>query len=907
MEVVSCLLFVCMVASPVVQSVPGDPSGQIPISLYQQALEVFQRGDYSEAERLLHTGLGAHPQDARALGLLGVVLDAEKKYADAEAVYNQALHLTPSSAPLLNNLGNHYLALGNLARAREQYLRAVAMEPSNPNANLRLAEMSLGAKNGGAALGYLGHLPENVKRQPATQLLRAKALYLAGQRPAAEALITQIETQEGNDPRAAFSVGMTFVEWGRYEQAEEAFGCALKLDPANLGILYNLGLAALHARHFERAREVLGIALQQKPTDVDTLYNLARAYAGEGRDDQAIVLLVQAQRLAPERPDILLLMAQTASALGYYADAATALNEYLKLKPDDDVARRERGAALIHTPKLDQGLEDLRWYVRKHPRDARGLYELGIGETVRERDKALAHFTEAIALDPKLLAARYARAILNFQESRTVESIADLQFIIQRDPKDYRALDALGKDYLTLNKTPEAIAALSQAAALAPSDPKILLHYSQALMRDGRSEESAAIAQKFKTLRPEETRARPYGGLLEFLNLPPQGQRDRYMANLRQRITLNPHDASLQARLGKLLLAEGKTAEAREAFQEVLSLTSDVKTLSDCGKTLLDEEQYDLAREFLDPVVAADPSASNTRLDLAIALFHTAGPSVALTELDKMPLAQRGGDYYLLRAEILDAMGRTEEAATELDRAFGAAPTRPDLYFQTALFQIKHGQYQRALDFLAQGLQVAPDTPEFLVTQAVTYAILEQSDKAEQLLAQVESRWPEWSLPYLFQGIILETHLKWPEGKSQLNTAIALGAQDPAAYYWVALADTSTVPPDMDDAKKAIAKGLELDENNPSIQALAGKIALSEKQYAAAIEHLTAAIRLDPDLAEAHEALGAAYRATGEKDKSIAELKEVMRIKEKNAESVQRPPAPPSITNVLFRVRPPSE
>ena len=94
------------------------------------------------------------------------------------------------------------------------------------------------------------------------------------------------------------------------------------------------------------------------------------------------------------------------------------------------------------------------------------------------------------------------------------------------------ALEALGKDYLTLNKTPEAITALTQAAALAPNDPKILLHYSRALMRGGRSEESAAVAQRFKALRPEETRARPYGGLLEFLSLPLQGQRDGYMANL---------------------------------------------------------------------------------------------------------------------------------------------------------------------------------------------------------------------------------------------------------------------------------------------------------------------------------------------------------------------------------------
>jgi len=895
-----------MLTSPVVPRVQSETTGQFPAALYQQAVDVFQQGNYPEAERLLRSGLLTYPQDGRALGLLGVVLDAQKKYDDAEAAYNQALRFAPRSAPLLNNLGNHFLAVGDFARAREEYLRVVAIEPNSSNANLRLAEMSLAVKDGKAALEYLSHLPESVKKQSATLLLRAKALYLAGQRPAAEALLAQIETQEGLDPRAAFSVGMAFIEWGRYEQAEEAFGRALRLDPTNFGILSNLGLAALHARHFGRAQEVLGAALRQNPTDVDTLYNLARAYSGDGHDDQAIVLLVQARQLAPRRADVLLFLAETASVLGYYADAASTLDDYLKLKPDDDVARRERGAALIHTAQLQQGLEDLRWYAEKHPKDARGLYELGIGETVRERDQALRHFTQAIDLDPTLTAARYARAILNSQENRTADSVADLEFLVRHDPKDYRALDALGKDYLALNKTPQALAALSKAAELAPRDPKILLHYSQALMREGRSEEATAVAQRFKALGPEDLRARPYGGLLEFLALPPQGQTERYLANLRQRITMNPNDAGLRARLGKQLLAEGKTAEARLAFQESLSLGPDVKTLADCGKTLLEADQFDLAQQFLDPVVAANPSTGDARLDLSLVLFHTAGASAALTELDKMPPAQRGGDYYLLRAQIVDAMGRTEEGSADLDRAFGAAPARPDLYFQAALFLIKHGQYQRAMNSLTRGLHVAPGTPEFLVMQAVTYTLLERPDKAEELLTQVESQWPEWNLPYLLLGIIMETHLRWAEGKSQIQTAIALGTQEPTAYYWLALAETSAIPPATDAAKRAIAKALELDRDSPYIQSLAGKIAFSEKQYAPAIEHLTAAIRLDPDLAEAHETLSAAYRATGEKDKSTAELKEVMRIKEKTADTAQVPQAPPSITNMLFRVRPPA-
>jgi tetratricopeptide (TPR) repeat protein len=908
MEMVSSLLIVCLSTSAALQqSVDTNRCDQIPVATYQQALDIFQQGDYAGAEVLLRPALRACPYDSRALGLLGVVLDAQRKFDQAEIVYGQARLLTPHSATLLNNIGNHYLALGDLARAREAYLSVVALEPGNPNADLQLAEMSVRAKEGNAALRYLGHLPEDAQRQPSAQLLRAQALHLTGQQPAAEALLEQTESQAGNDPRTAFSVGMVFVKWERYEAAERAFSSALQFDPTSFEILYNLGLAALHAHHFERAVEVFEIALKQKPDDVDTLYDLARTYAGKGSEDHAIILLVQAQGLAPARADILLFLAQTASSLGYSADAAGTLDRYLKLRPDDDVARRERGFALAHTARLNDALEDLRWYVRKHPKNARGLYELGVTETVRERDKALAHLTEAVALDPDLTAARYARAILNSQEGRTNESIADLKIVIQRDPKDYRALDALGKDYLALDKTPEAVAALDQATTLAPNDPKILLHYSQALTRAGRREEAGAVVERFRDLGPQSQRARPYGGLLDFLSLSPQEQSERYVANVRRRVAMNPNDVKLQVRLGEALLGIDKIAEAREAFRRVLALDPDTQTLLECGRVLLYNEQYDLARECLDRAVSVGATDVNTRLDLAISLFHTVDPSAALAELDKIAIAQRNGDYYLLRAEILDARGAIAEAEDDLNRGLRAAPTRPDLYFQSALFLIKHGQYQKTLDLLTKALQVVPESPELLVIEAITYELLEQRGRSEEVLMRVESQWPEWSLPYLLRGIISETHFKWTEGKSQILSALALGPQDAAAYYWLALADTSVEPADIPGATKAIAKSLELDGNNPYSQSLAGKIALGEKRYPAALDYLTAAVRLDPDLSEAHESMSAAYRAIGEKEKAIAELKEVLRIKQKYGGTIQGSPAPAAITNLLFRVRPPAQ
>jgi len=286
----------------------------------------------------------------------------------------------------------------------------------------------------------------------------------------------------------------------------------LNADPANFDVLYNLGLAAQHAGHLGRAQEVYKVALKQRPNDPDCLFNLAGIYTQTGHPDEAIVPLMQAHKAAPERADILFAMAQTSQELGFYADAATAIDQYLKLKPNDDIARRERGFCLIRSAKLDRGLEDLRWYAQKHPNDARGFYELGIAETVREPDRALQHFDRALVIDPRFNAARYARGVLYYQRGKAEESVADLKLVVTRDPRDFRSLDALGQDYMRLNQYAEAATVLAQAFKLAPRDPKVLTHYSRVLVHLGRKEEAKKLMADFRALGPEEGRRRPYGG-----------------------------------------------------------------------------------------------------------------------------------------------------------------------------------------------------------------------------------------------------------------------------------------------------------------------------------------------------------------------------------------------------------
>jgi len=870
-------------------------------TLLDDAAAAFEQGRAAEAAQKVDLFLKDHPADLRALILKGAVLDSLQRFTEAESYYQRAQKLAPESAQVLNNTANHYLASGDPRRARELYLKAVTLEPHHVNANLQLAQMSVDEKRGAEALGYLNRAGEAVKSDPSVLLLRARALALTGKCAEAGSVLDQLESEADAGPNLYFSTGMAFTECKQYDRAEKSFSRALDADPKDFFVLYNLGLAALGAGHPERAMTVLETALRERPEDVDCQYALSQAYLKRDRLLDAARLLAQSQKLAPDRADVLLLLAQVSYHLEFYEDSAAAYTRYLKRKPDDDDARRERGMALACANEPASALADLEWYVRKHPRNALGFYELAVAEHFANRGKAFEALDRALALDPSMTQAHYTRAVLNIEDQQPAAAIDDLRFVLERDPANYRVLVHLGQAYLGADYAAEAADVLKRAVDLAPGQPSGLIQYHKALQKLGRKDEAATVLAKLKEADSAAQFRKPQAGLIDYLSLSPAEQRARYIANLRKYSESSPEDPRWRIRLGRELLADGNISEARDIFRALRATLSDPEMLSRCGRTLLEFGQYAQAREFLEPALAASPAMNGARLDLAIVLFHLQNVPAALEELDQTPPAGRQGDYYLLRAQLLDAQGKIEEAADALNQGIRAAPTRSTLYLQAAGFLLKHKLYEKALALLEQASRILPDDRELLLAQAVTLAITPRDEDAQKLLAKIQARWPEWDRPYLLNGMILEIQLKSAEALPLLEAAIALGANTPEAYYYQALAITHVRPDDLDGASAAISRALALGANDPYISLLAGKLSLARKDYGAAVQQLAQATHLLPNLIRAHYALRDAYKAIGDEQKAAAEIEAIQHIADQNAAS-DKSPFP--VEDFVFRVRP---
>ncbi len=128
--------------------------------------------------------------------------------------------------------------------------------------------------------------------------------------------------------------------------------------------------------------------------------------------------------------------------------------------------------------KLTVPVTELNSYVRRNPRDPVWLYDLALAESPRQRDLAVQHLREALALDAKMRSARLGSALLR-QEGNFDEAINDSKLVLNGEPDKVPAPDLVGNTHLSAGRTKEAIGMMSRASQLAPENSLVLLHYSQ--------------------------------------------------------------------------------------------------------------------------------------------------------------------------------------------------------------------------------------------------------------------------------------------------------------------------------------------------------------------------------------------------------------------------------------------
>ncbi len=223
-------------------------------------------GRLNEAANCYRRGLESDPQDSICYSNLGYVLGELGRSAESQEMLLKAVELDPA------DFDAHYM-LGNLARARGEWLQAIAR--------------------------YRGALSINAGFDVCRRDL-CISLAQTGQIHEARAVLEQGPAFPPDTADFFYFNGNLHLASDEFDEAIADFSQAAQLQPRESSILINLGVAQLKRREVFAAIETYRSILEFEPNNVQVHTNLAAAFQQTGQLDLAIQSYRHALQLNPE-------------------------------------------------------------------------------------------------------------------------------------------------------------------------------------------------------------------------------------------------------------------------------------------------------------------------------------------------------------------------------------------------------------------------------------------------------------------------------------------------------------------------------------------------------------------------------------------------------------------------------
>ncbi|TAM96315.1 MAG: tetratricopeptide repeat protein [Rhodanobacteraceae bacterium] len=193
------------------------------VALFMLGRNAEARGAFEEAVRLA-------PDSIEARGNLASALLTDGDADGAVALLDEVVRVRPGDPALRNNLANALRAAGDDARARDEYLAALAIAPDHFSAivNLAATELSMGLAGEAAA-----RLRAALARQlhPQALLLLGHALNREHRYAEAQAVYEQAAQLAPNAAQFPYQAGLMADEQHHYTEAVKLYRRALQLDP----------------------------------------------------------------------------------------------------------------------------------------------------------------------------------------------------------------------------------------------------------------------------------------------------------------------------------------------------------------------------------------------------------------------------------------------------------------------------------------------------------------------------------------------------------------------------------------------------------------------------------------------------------------------------------------------------
>lgn len=242
------------------------------------------------------------------------------------------------------------------------------------------------------------------------------------------------------------------------------------------------------------AKESFEAAIKANPQEISNYLSLAKLQLYGGEYEEARVNAENALLLDNTRPTAYAMLAWSKGFLGEYLEAEADLRSALDLDPNHAFAHAVYANVLAR-------------------RVANGLGEINTIE------RAIEHSQTALAIDPQLLEARWARGYVLEITGNYEEAIEQLLVAVGINDTIAELHMALGRNYFTLELYDQAVFEFTRAYSLNPTDPEPNWYISRVYSRIG--EFAKAVQYAEQAVNDDLSNPRMHGNLgsMYFRNL----------------------------------------------------------------------------------------------------------------------------------------------------------------------------------------------------------------------------------------------------------------------------------------------------------------------------------------------------------------------------------------------------
>ena len=284
--------------------------------------------------------LRKNPQDTAALYARANYFIKNKKFDSALLDMQQLIRIDSSRAAYFITLGDIYLFTNRTRFTRQAFEKAIRLNPANEEAQMKLAELYLYVEMHKEALDQLNDVLKVNRRNPKAYYMKGMVYKEAGDTTLALSSFLTATEQDPSYALAFEQMGLIYAV--KHDQrAPDFYKTALRINPDNPTVMYNLGMYYQQHSLPDKAIETYQELLRLHPDHANAAYNIGFIKSEiEKKPQEALDWFKKAAGINPAYAEAHYMVGYSLEPSGKRSEAIEAYRKSLKADPSFMLARQ---------------------------------------------------------------------------------------------------------------------------------------------------------------------------------------------------------------------------------------------------------------------------------------------------------------------------------------------------------------------------------------------------------------------------------------------------------------------------------------------------------------------------------------------------------------------------------------